>query len=1008
MPLSALNLQPFQERTAKYVHKRMFKENQRRFLVADEVGLGKTKVAQGVVSLVTSTAAAKRAGANVLYVASSGHIVGQNLSKIAAGEIRPGTYSSLSELAETVYNPKTIFTNRLIGLTPIKDLRGDHTGSARERALLYRLLKFRHPAMMNKDGMLKFFAGRVNEVTFLSITEKIKLYQGLSDEFEKHLRPERMAELADPLQRDHHKRAIIGELRAVLARCALDKLNPVLVIVDEIQKFPDQLYGERPKTPQAEFLLKRPMLVLSATPYQPGTPGDHRGQDPQKGFIDLVDFLNHRQPERKASVKAALAEMRESLLEANISRPRVKAAVEDLAVHLREFMVRTERPFDAHVKRDKLTPDLKGAELTALRQAVRLLEKAKFSTGKQPRYSELVELWKSTPYMLSAVGKGYVTGEVIGKNIGPRMPTPAAFTLAQLRRNVTLGEAAHPRLRAMTHAMGSDAKDRRLWLPPTLPYIANPLLTPGVKPTKTLVFTSWRAAPPAIATALNLLVELKPGMAKGLDFAQKNKQGRSEPSRSVYALAAPLWRFAEKGDPYKAIREEGRALTVSAMIAAVRQQLVAAKLINVLPTAKKQTALETALALNADAPVPPKQRKEPPYMTPVRELIAMETLLNEASVRSPQANDLAEFAAAAPGTCAYRALRSAIPLLAKGDAAAQITLYTEALAIGNTITRLFQRPAAVAIVEAFRWNRKAPYWRRVLRFCLENDLQSVLDEYVFLLVRDSPEKDPHKLAHDVADVFELALKTVGGLHVVRPKPKKGDKPFGAALFARALGEHESIVDEDLKAANEAAKKKGKVGKKAAKDEEGKKRKRSKGWQANPLLTAFNSPFPPFVLTTTSTGQEGLDMHRYCRRLVHWNLPSSPLALEQREGRVDRYLSLGVRTNIATLSVPREKPHDNAWAMLVEEATAQTDRHQSVLAPLWHFGKVQPIEALAVNIPFTREEAAWERLQEEASWYRLVLGQPEPHALLERLSNTSAENQFAIQGVRLDLAPPTPE
>ncbi|MGG6548717.1 UNVERIFIED_CONTAM: hypothetical protein NY100_25225, partial [Prevotella sp. 15_C9] len=34
--------------------------------------------------------------------------------------------------------------------------------------------------------------------------------------------------------------------------------------------------------------------------------------------------------------------------------------------------------------------------------------------------------------------------------------------------------------------------------------------------------------------------------------------------------------------------------------------------------------------------------------------------------------------------------------------------------------------------------------------------------------------------------------------------------------------------------------------------------------------AFNSPFRPFVLTTTSIGQEGLDFHWYCRKIMHWN------------------------------------------------------------------------------------------------------------------------------------------
>ncbi len=228
-------------------------------------------------------------------------------------------------------------------------------------------------------------------------------------------------------------------------------------------------------------------------------------------------------------------------------------------------------------------------------------------------------------------------------------------------------------------------------------------------------------------------------------------------------------------------------------------------------------------------------------MGPVRELMQKVPLLERASVRSPQGNDLAEFAAAAPGTCAYRALRSAIPALAdEKDALARSTLFAAALAIGNTITRLFQRRAAVAIVEATRWNQKARTGGACFGFCQAQDLQSVLDEYVFLLVRDSAERDPHTLAHEVAAVVELALRTVGGLQVVRPKPKKNDASYGAAMYARALGEHDSIVDEDLKAANkEAAKKK----KGNARREEERKEGREegptrKGLARHPLVDGF--------------------------------------------------------------------------------------------------------------------------------------------------------------------------
>lgn len=58
-------------------------------------------------------------------------------------------------------------------------------------------------------------------------------------------------------------------------------------------------------------------------------------------------------------------------------------------------------------------------------------------------------------------------------------------------------------------------------------------------------------------------------------------------------------------------------------------------------------------------------------------------------------------------------------------------------------------------------------------------------------------------------------------------------------------------------------------------------------RSDTLRRAFNSPFWPHVLCTTSVGQEGLDFHFWCRRIVHWDLPSDPVDFEQREGRIAR-------------------------------------------------------------------------------------------------------------------------
>ena len=62
--------------------------------------------------------------------------------------------------------------------------------------------------------------------------------------------------------------------------------------------------------------------------------------------------------------------------------------------------------------------------------------------------------------------------------------------------------------------------------------------------------------------------------------------------------------------------------------------------------------------------------------------------------------------------------------------------------------------------------------------------------------------------------------------------------------------------------------------------------------------SFNSPFWPFVLASTSVGQEGVDFHWWCHSLVHWNLPANVVDLEQREGRVHRFKGHAVRKNVA--------------------------------------------------------------------------------------------------------------
>jgi superfamily II DNA/RNA helicase len=54
-----------------------------------------------------------------------------------------------------------------------------------------------------------------------------------------------------------------------------------------------------------------------------------------------------------------------------------------------------------------------------------------------------------------------------------------------------------------------------------------------------------------------------------------------------------------------------------------------------------------------------------------------------------------------------------------------------------------------------------------------------------------------------------------------------------------------------------------------------------------LMRTFNSPFFPEVLIASSVMAEGVDLHRFCRYVIHHDLCWNPSTLEQRTGRVDR-------------------------------------------------------------------------------------------------------------------------
>jgi len=169
--------------------------------------------------------------------------------------------------------------------------------------------------------------------------------------------------------------------------------------------------------------------------------------------------------------------------------------------------------------------------------------------------------------------------------------------------------------------------------------------------------------------------------------------------------------------------------------------------------------------------------------------------------------------------------------------------------------------------------------------------------------------------------------------------------------------------------------------------------------------SFNTPFWPHVLATTSVGQEGLDFHPWCSHVVHWDLSSNPLDLEQREGRVQRYAGLSVRRRLSSDlrdEVLRDPGLADAspWCCVQRHAERFVDA--SGLRPWWVLDGAE-IRRHVFERPFGRDIVRFAQLREQRMIYRLALGQPNQEDFIDVLSRGGEMTRALLQPLVLDLS-----
>lgn len=1025
-------LKAFQRATVDHVFRRLHSDPDatRQFLVADEVGLGKTMVARGVIARTIEALWDRVPRIDIIYVCSNGAIAAQNLARLNVMEREAKVLPTrLTMLPLVLGGSNSLRKNRVnfVSLTPgtTFDLKSSG-GWARERALILQLLQDMLSAPGDASRVFKGWSGdegwrrerdwvaseATNRNIDLEIAEKFR--QAVSN---THGLINRIDDLCAEVARHqvvngdlrHACTRLIGELRGMLAQASVQSLEPDLIILDEFQRFHELLHGEGEAADLARQLFTHTdaagnsakTLLLSATPYRMltlagDTPedGDHH-----KDLLDVLQFLFGAKDGalRRDEIASEMRRFRSAMqaLPAGFDTARtIRVGLED---QLRRVIARTERVAetadrDAMIRELHHEVDLRKDDLIEAR-AIATVAAAAGAPGT-------VEYWKSSPWLLNMM-RGYKLADLLKEQA--KTPSPelrAAMKVAtrlqidpQAIENYAPLAPANGRMRKLADLSFADDMARRLWIAPALPYFGarQPV-------SKMLIFSEWSMVPDCIAGFLSYEAERQMGMGKGHAYSKppgqilrfNHAQGRLNGLRALQ-LFIPSPRLALLADPLTLLREEGPFVDIGALQSAVASRLrpLAQALVdNSSETGKGSWDWSASAALDIENPVFSAWLRSsdlisegPETRSTGEEDVWRDHLLELAEkARQPiSVTDinhvlphLVDVALGSPATCALRALSRIAPGLPLDDSA----LLTAAAHVGMAFRTLFNQPETQALLRA----DGDVYWRAVLRYGSEHDLQSVLDEYVHVLfeaegqIGHPPASAVRTVAERMAEALSLRPAQIELNHyeVRRGRIQQSHPITLRGRFAMRLAQK-------------------------GEDETGVAR-------TGLVRTAFNSPFRPFVLASTSVGQEGLDFHPYCHRIVHWNLPGNPVDMEQREGRVHRYKNHAVRLNLVAgfADTVRVGEFIDPWAAMFDAAHKRATR-EGDLEPFWVLDGPVKVERHILSLPFSREETRLSWLRRSVAIYRLAFGQPRQDdllALLDKARDTLSDKELGELQINL--------
>ncbi len=819
-------------------------------------------------------------------------------------------------------------------------------------------------------------------------------------------------------------------------------------LIDEFQRFPHLLNDHDPNAELARQLYEHEtggqrtrVLMLSATPY----PMSSIGEAPEDGphydeFIAMVRFLLCGDEDALKRLRELLESFNDGLRTLDpVNTAPLEALRKQIETLLLEVMSRTDRTPTSE-ERDAMvlappTPVYPDASqmlaYVGLQHAARALQ-----------VPDLLEYWRSAPAPFSFLS-GYKLREKLVEALDAQdealcaaLATPGLL----LDSNGAPGvESSHARTADQARALIDAGLHRLAWLPPSRPghVLGGPFAALGeAARTKRLLFSSWRMVPRAVSTVLDGLLTDAQRREFGPPAARRHDEVDGD-----YLLGYPSGVLADLGHPEQwaaACQSEGVRPTVDALIE--RLMPAVGRLMDEVevrhgseaqgaedrawywmgPALADAIAVERRWPSEGGSPFQPFKLEALEAEREAEPLWALEGMAARRALWDAiQCGDarlgkrpadliqvLCRIALAGPAVCALRAL---------ADARSQYWNEDHRQAASGVAAALLHYLGHEQTVQVLAdlYPEERSFATRVLRHASDGGLQFVLDEYLTVLEVDQPLEAAQSASSLTALAARLAQMEVAlrlRPAVLRPEVLRQNEDGGWRLvqhtrslrLARPLLEDSGDGDE-----------------------------REGPTAMTQLRAAFNSPFMPFVLSSTSIGQEGLDFHWYGHAIVHWNLPASPVDFEQRDGRIHRFRNHAVRRNLARDwggAALYEAPGRAGWNWMFERATAvvqDAGADAGGIRPSWVYregdsvapwptptwmldamGAPARVERYVPFIPQSRDETRLRRMTKAVGMYRMLFAQPRQEDLLAYLLpiSTSALERLSAKIV-IDLRPP---